>query len=80
MALALSKLGARVGILDADVYGPSQPLILNIEDAKIKSVEEGESYCMIAQEAYGIAVNSIGFMLEPDALCHTARPNGRTGR
>lgn len=67
VALALSKLGARVGILDADVYGPSQPLILNIEDAKIKSVEEGESGRMIAQEAYGIAVNSIGFMLEPDA-------------
>lgn len=67
IALALSQAGARVGILDADVYGPSQPLILNIEDAKIESVGEGESGRMKAQEAYGLAVNSIGFMLETDA-------------
>ncbi|NLA51271.1 MAG: iron-sulfur cluster carrier protein ApbC [Alcaligenaceae bacterium] len=67
VALALAQTGARVGILDADVYGPSQPLILNIEDAKIESTGEGESGRMKAQEAYGLAVNSIGFMLEPDA-------------
>ncbi|NLP32522.1 MAG: iron-sulfur cluster carrier protein ApbC [Oligella ureolytica] len=67
IALALAQTGARVGILDADVYGPSQPLILNIEDAKIESTSEGESGRMKAQEAYGLAVNSIGFMLEPDA-------------
>ncbi|NLJ51618.1 MAG: iron-sulfur cluster carrier protein ApbC [Alcaligenaceae bacterium] len=67
VALALSEAGARVGILDADVYGPSQPLILNIEDAKIETVGEGESGRMKAQEAYGLAVNSIGFMLETDA-------------
>lgn len=67
VALALAQTGARVGILDADIYGPSQPLILNIEDAKIESTSEGESGRMKAQEAYGLAVNSIGFMLEPDA-------------
>lgn len=67
VALALAQTGARVGILDADVYGPSQPLILNIEDAKIESTGEGESGRMKAQEAYGLAVNSIGFMLEPDS-------------
>ena len=67
IALALAQTGARVGILDADVYGPSQPLILNIEDAKVESTSEGESGRMKAQEAYGLAVNSIGFMLEPDA-------------
>lgn len=67
IALALAQTGARVGILDADVYGPSQPLILNIEDAKVESTGEGESGRMKAQEAYGLAVNSIGFMLEPDA-------------
>lgn len=67
VALALSQTGARVGVLDADIYGPSQPLILNIEGAKIESVGEGESGRMKAQEAYGLAVNSIGFMLEPDA-------------
>lgn len=67
IALALGQTGARVGILDADVYGPSQPLILNIEDAKVESTGEGESGRMKAQEAYGLAVNSIGFMLEPDA-------------
>lgn len=67
VAIALAQAGARVGILDADVYGPSQPLILNIEDAKIESADDGGSGGMKAQEAYGIAVNSIGFMLEPDA-------------
>ncbi|MDO5666939.1 MAG: iron-sulfur cluster carrier protein ApbC [Alcaligenaceae bacterium] len=67
IALALLQSGARVGILDADIYGPSQPLILNIEDAKIESEGEGESGRMKAQEAYGLAVNSIGFMLEADA-------------
>ena len=66
IALALTETGAKVGILDADVYGPSQPLILNIEDAKIESVDEGQEGRMKAQEAYGLAVNSIGFMLEPD--------------
>ena len=67
VALALSQDGARVGILDADIYGPSQPLILNIEDAKIESVGEGESGRMKAQEAYGLAVNSIGFMIDADS-------------
>jgi ATP-binding protein involved in chromosome partitioning len=62
LALALAAEGARVGILDADIYGPSQPTMMGI-DGRPES-EDGKT--MEPLENYGVQVMSIGFMIEPD--------------
>ncbi len=62
LALALAAEGASVGILDADIYGPSQPMMMGLsgrpESADGKSIEPLENY--------GVQVMSIGFLVEPD--------------
>ena len=63
LALALSAEGARVGLLDADIYGPSQPQMLGIGDQRPVS-DDGKT--MIPLEAYGIQAMSIGFLIDPD--------------
>jgi ATP-binding protein involved in chromosome partitioning len=62
LALALAAEGARVGILDADIYGPSQPTMMGI-DGKPES-HDGKT--MEPMENFGVQVMSIGFMVEPD--------------
>ncbi len=62
LALALAAEGARVGILDADIYGPSQPTMMGIDD-KPESVD-GKT--MEPLHNYGVQVMSIGFLVEPD--------------
>ena len=62
LALALAAEGAQVGILDADIYGPSQPMMLGIEGRP----ESADGQTMEPLENYGIQVMSIGFMIEPD--------------
>ncbi|MBI3872496.1 MAG: Mrp/NBP35 family ATP-binding protein [candidate division Zixibacteria bacterium] len=61
IAVALAQTGARVGLMDADVYGPSIPTIMGITDAP-KPGEKG----IIPIEAYGVKVISMGFFLKPD--------------
>ncbi len=63
LALAMAQEGARVGILDADIYGPSIPLMLGLTDFRPVS-HDGKT--MTAAEAYGVAAQSIGFMLTDD--------------
>ena len=63
LALALAAEGARVGILDADIYGPSQPQMLGIGDQRPVS-DDGKT--MQPLEAYGIQAMSIGFLIEQD--------------
>lgn len=63
LALALAREGARVGLLDADIYGPSQPHMLGIADAQPQS-EDGKT--MQPLEAHGIQANSIGFLIDPE--------------
>lgn len=66
LALALSKNGAQVGVLDADIYGPSIPTLLGVKNAKPSS-DDGK--LMIPIEAHGIVCNSIGFLVaEEDAM------------
>ena len=62
LALALAAEGARVGILDADIYGPSQPMMMGI-DAR---PESADGQTMEPLENYGVQVMSIGFLIEPD--------------
>lgn len=62
LALSLSKEGAAVGILDADLYGPSQPMMLGLS-AKPQS-SDGQTFSPL--EKYGIQLMSIGLMINPD--------------
>lgn len=63
LALAMSQEGAKVGILDADIYGPSIPLMLGVNDFK-PTTPDGK--LMYAADAYGITAQSIGFLLADD--------------
>jgi ATP-binding protein involved in chromosome partitioning len=60
LALALAKLGARVGILDADIYGPSQPQMLGVAD---KRPQIRNKQAMIPVESYGVQSISMGYLL-----------------
>jgi len=62
LALALSAEGARVGMLDADIYGPSQPTMLGISGRP----ESMDGKTMEPLENHGIQANSIGFLVDPD--------------
>jgi ATP-binding protein involved in chromosome partitioning len=62
LAVALAKLGAKVGLIDADIYGPSIPLMLGInEKPKIFKTESGMR--MEPLESYGVKLISIGFLV-----------------
>jgi ATP-binding protein involved in chromosome partitioning len=63
LALALSAEGAQVGILDADIYGPSQPMMLGIT-GRPESIEENT---MEPMEGHGLQASSIGFLIDDDA-------------
>jgi ATP-binding protein involved in chromosome partitioning len=62
LALALAAEGAKVGLLDADIYGPSQPMMMGIEGRP--ESEDGKT--MEAMENYGVQVMSIGFLVAQD--------------
>jgi ATP-binding protein involved in chromosome partitioning len=63
LALALAQEGARVGLLDADIYGPSQPQMLGLAAQQPES-EDGKT--MKPLLAHGIQANSIGFLVDPE--------------
>ena len=62
LALALAAEGATVGILDADIYGPSQPMMMGIEGRP----ESADGKTMEPMENYGVQVMSIGFLVDAD--------------
>ena len=62
LALALASEGARVGLLDADIYGPSQPMMMGVEGRP--ETTDGQS--MEPMEGHGVQVMSIGFLVDPD--------------
>jgi ATP-binding protein involved in chromosome partitioning len=62
LALALAAEGARVGILDADIYGPSQPMMMGI----VGRPESTDGKTMEPLENYGVQVMSIGFLVDTD--------------
>ncbi len=66
LAVALAKDGAKVGLIDADIYGPSIPLMLGVnQKPQIKKV--GGSMKLIPIEAYGIKMISIGLLIDDNA-------------
>jgi ATP-binding protein involved in chromosome partitioning len=64
LALALSRLGLKVGLFDADIYGPSQPRLLGISGHQPTS-PDGKTISPL--EAYGLAVMSIGFLVPEES-------------
>ena len=60
LACALARTGARVGLLDADIYGPSIPLIMGAEDAQV-GVDEARQQ-IVPVERYGVKIVSMGFL------------------
>ncbi len=66
MAISLSKMGFKVGILDADVYGPSIPIMFDVAKEKpLATTVDGKSK-MLPVENYGVKMLSLGFFTDPD--------------
>jgi len=63
IAMALHALGFRIGLLDADIYGPSIPIMMNLRD---KQPMKNENNLIIPLENYGLKVMSIGNLIDPD--------------
>ena len=66
IAVTLSQMGFQVGILDADIYGPSIPTMMDMEGARPLSINVDGKSKMEPIENYGVKVLSIGFFTEPD--------------
>jgi len=64
LAIALSKKGYKVGLLDADIHGPSQPKMFHVEDCRPYSVEENGRTLIEPIEQYGVKMLSIGFFVD----------------
>jgi ATP-binding protein involved in chromosome partitioning len=66
VAVTLSNMGFKVGVLDADVYGPSIPMMFDVADARpLADTIDGKSK-MKPVESYGVKILSIGFFTKPD--------------
>lgn len=65
LAVALGQTGAKVGLVDADIYGPSVPLMFNEVGTKPSAVEKNGKALVSPVEKYGIKILSIGFFVDP---------------
>ncbi len=66
LAAALTKAGAKVGVLDADIYGPNVPQMLGLGHAEVEVVETAQGKRFKPLEAHGIKVMSVGLLAGPD--------------
>ena len=66
LAIALRKMGFKVGLLDADIYGPSIPMMFDVQEERPLSVEINGRSKMKPVENYGVKILSIGFFTHPD--------------
>ncbi len=66
LAMALSLSGAKVGVLDADIYGPSQALMFGLQGEQPYMEEVDGKSMMIPLEKHGVKVMSVAFLLKPD--------------
>src|SRR6201994_2002507 len=66
LALGLAKSGSKVGLIDADIYGPSIPIMFGLENAKPKASEVNGKTRIEPIEKYGIKLLSIGFFTDPN--------------
>ncbi|MGQ0833767.1 MAG: iron-sulfur cluster carrier protein ApbC [Gammaproteobacteria bacterium] len=63
LALAWAAQGARVGLLDADIYGPSQPIMLGLVGQRPRAIENKR---ILPLENYGVRAMSVGFLIDPE--------------
>lgn len=66
LAVTLAKMGFNVGLLDADIYGPSAPIMLDVERERPLAVKVDGKSKMRPVENYGVKILSIGFFTQPD--------------
>ena len=66
LAVTLAQMGCKVGILDADIYGPSIPTMFDLEGSRPLSVQVDGKSKMEPVENYGVKVLSIGFFTKPE--------------
>ena len=66
LAVSLARSGAKVGLIDADIYGPSIPLMFDLMNAKPKAIEKEGKTLVVPIEKHGIKLLSIGFFVDPD--------------
>ena len=66
LAVALSRMGFRVGLLDADIFGPSIPKMFQVEETQVFSVHKDGRDLILPVEKYGVKLLSIGFFVDPD--------------
>lgn len=66
LAVSLAKLGYKVGLLDADIFGPSIPKMFQVEDARPYAEHVDGRDLIVPVEKYGIKLLSIGFFVDPD--------------
>ncbi len=67
LAIALSRLGYSVGLLDADIFGPSIPKMFGVEDERVFGVEKAGRHLIEPMEKYGVKLLSIGFFVSADS-------------
>lgn len=65
LAIALAQTGARVGLIDADIYGPSLPIMFGVENERLFVTEKNGKQYMVPVEKFGVKMLSIGFMVDP---------------
>ena len=67
LAVSLAQLGYKVGLLDADIFGPSAPKMFGLEDAPVYMSQKDDGHNLIEPlERYGVKVLSIGFLVDKD--------------
>ena len=66
LAIALASLGYKVGLLDADIHGPSMPKMFGVEDARPFMEDVDGKQMIMPIEKYGVKLLSIGFFVDPD--------------
>ncbi len=66
LAIALARLGYKVGLLDTDIFGPSMPKMFDVEDARPYSVHVDGRDLIEPIEQYGVKLLSIGFFVNPE--------------
>ena len=66
LAIALAKMGYKVGLLDTDIFGPSMPKMFHVEEARPYAVEKDGRQLIEPIEQYGVKLLSIGFFVNPD--------------
>ena len=67
LSVALAQQGYRVGLIDADIYGPSIPKMFNVENIRPVGRNEGELELIVPVEQYGVKLLSVGFFVDPSS-------------